>query len=498
MFRRLVRKLRSSPLGRLAGRPAPGPRPDAPGEGVRAGPEQLLEAVRAGDRGRVAKMLAAGEESGLLAEAGLAPLVAAARARHWPIAGMLAGRMDLEARQRGGDTALIMAAARGQGEFARLLLRAGARIDAVNDRGHTPLIAATLNGDADTLDALLGAGAPPDGAGRDGRAPLAIAAQLGREAAVEALLEAGADPDRPGAGGRAPLAIAVAAGREGAARKLLAAGAEPAGAGGGARLLAQAVERRMGDFARDLLSGGAEGIARPAVLDALRAEVASGDGALAGVLAAAVSADDLAAVDGRRRTLLMEAVENGRRDAARALVAAGADPDQRVGGRSAALDAAGRGDAEALDLLDELGADLHAEGDSGVSTLERAVAGNHAEAAALLIARGAPLDRRNRFGATALMAAVEKNRRRIARELLRAGADPNIANRTGAAPLHKAAMQGRTAMARMLVAAGADLEAADNRGRTPLESAHRAGHARLVSELKNLGAVDLFSSGERF
>jgi uncharacterized protein len=93
----------------------------------------------------------------------------------------------------GNGPALVVAAASGRAANVRVLLRAGADVNAVNQHGNTALILAASHGRSDIVDVLLAAGARPgitnrsgeraaDAARREGH--LALASLLDRAVAA--------------------------------------------------------------------------------------------------------------------------------------------------------------------------------------------------------------------------------------------------------------------------------------------------------------------------
>lgn len=96
----------------------------------------------------------------------------------------------VETRNRADESALMMAALKGQAELARRLIARGAD---VNKTGWTPLHYAATGGHPSLIAMLLDAHAYIDAESPNGTTPLMMAAQYGTVAAVRQLLEAGAD-----------------------------------------------------------------------------------------------------------------------------------------------------------------------------------------------------------------------------------------------------------------------------------------------------------------
>ncbi|RYG44784.1 ankyrin repeat domain-containing protein, partial [archaeon] len=80
------------------------------------------------------------------------------------------------------NTALLRAAAGGDGLEVRALLDAGANVDALDDDGNTALLKAVLGGHADVMELLLAAGARTDVLNADGLDALHAALWDGRTA----------------------------------------------------------------------------------------------------------------------------------------------------------------------------------------------------------------------------------------------------------------------------------------------------------------------------
>lgn len=157
-------------------------------------------------------------------------------------------RQGADVNQALGDgmTALHLAAEAGDLEMARLLIYAGADLNAGTRIGaYTPLHFASREGNAEMVEVLLAAGANVHAAtSNSGVLPVHLAAAAGTPEALEALLEAGADPNAvEGAWAQTPLMFAAAANRAGNIRVLLAAGADPSMTG----RVVNTVEREKAD-----------------------------------------------------------------------------------------------------------------------------------------------------------------------------------------------------------------------------------------------------------
>ena len=154
---------------------------------------------------------------------------AAARGDLEAVRRLLRDGADVNASQGDGMTALHWAAERDDAELADVLLYAGARLDAGTRIGHyTPLHLAARSAGAPVVELLLDAGGDPNAnTTNSGATPLHLAAATGDPAVVGALAEAGADVNgREGAWGQTPLVFAAANNRVAAMKVLLDAGAD--------------------------------------------------------------------------------------------------------------------------------------------------------------------------------------------------------------------------------------------------------------------------------
>lgn len=121
---------------------------------------------------------------------------AASLGRLAPLKELARDQADVNSRSGDGFTALHFAGFFGQPESARVLIEAGAAVDAVaaNPMAVMPLHSAASARNLEAVRLLLAHGAPPNARQQAGWAPIHAAAQNGDRPMVELLLQRGADP----------------------------------------------------------------------------------------------------------------------------------------------------------------------------------------------------------------------------------------------------------------------------------------------------------------
>lgn len=351
-----------------------------------------------------------------LAESGQTDLLRAA----------IASGADLGARDEEGRTPLHVAVRRRRLEVVRMLVDAGARLEAEETAapGYRPLHLACLPGphdafgDVPLVELLLACGAQATASDSRGGTPLHLAVPWCDARTVRLLLAKGAVADCADASGVTPLHVACRRGEPAFADVLL---------GDDGELLTPRLASR-----EDTPMGRLED---EAVLEAL--------------LEAGARAD---AADVQGATPLHAAVEHARAEAARALLAHGARAD----------------------VADEY----------GTTPLHRAPNSRLVE---LLLEAGAPLDAVDGEGRTPLHQAIAAGHDDVVDLLLERGASLSAADRDGRTALHLAAAAGRALTVEKLLDEGADVNARDGDGRTPLFWAEAAGHPHVVATLKRRG-----------
>jgi len=408
----------------------------------------------------------------------------------------------------------------------RLLLAAGAEVDATSRYGHRPLHLAAAFGRPEILDELLSAGADLKARDELGRQALHWAARRDHPAVVARLLEAGAKPDERGSGGGTALHAAASANSLKVTQLLLSEGADVnATDDNGRTALAFAVAMGHKEVTELLLSNGA-------LHDVFSA---SGLGAI-DVLRALLDAEPSLVSKVRpgfqkAETPLLWAVRNQREEAVALLLSVGADANADIGDGYTALRAAARnGDGKIVDTLLKAGADPNARsprplhsappqefgmtplhfasrhGDAILvgrllaagadpnlkeeevgTALHIAARDGHGSVVNALLTCGADVDARDGFEATPLhLASIWHNE--IIPLLLAHGASANVTDLHGNTPLHYVALMGQKEAAQVLLASGARANARNLRGQTPLAAAKHRGHKGILQLLREHGA----------
>lgn len=421
------------------------------------------------------------------------------------VRGLLKARIDVNAAQGDGATALHWAVHRDDLAIADLLLRSGARASVANDLGATPLHLACTNRSAPMVERLLKAGASAGGALLNGETVLMACARSGNADAVKAVLSRGADVNAKehehqqtalmwAAAQRHPevVQLLIDAHADIRARSLTypqtvvgeqtqRAGREELNytvlRGGATALLFTA---RVGDLesARLLLKAGADpNDAQPDGVSALVLAAHSGNGSVAALLLEH-GAD--ANAFGSGYSALHAAILRSDLNLVKALLAYGADPNVRIA----------KGTPLRRDTTDwNLPATL-----IGSTPYLLAARFLEPEILPVLAAAGADPALTLSDGATAVMLAAGIGSRTSASRrgidtidfgkvepesrvrdgvaaVVGLGGDPNAANQAGDTALHVAAARGFDTVIQLLVEHGARVDVKNKRGITPLAAA---------------------------
>jgi hypothetical protein len=115
---------------------------------------------------------------------------------------------DVNARNKNGRTALLNIHEDTTAEVVWALVAAGAKVNRKDVGGNTPVLMAAMEDNVPVLQALLDAGAKVNAKNEEGRTALMEAAREDHSESVKVLLRAGADVDRKDNEGRTALKLA--------------------------------------------------------------------------------------------------------------------------------------------------------------------------------------------------------------------------------------------------------------------------------------------------
>lgn len=187
---------------------------------------------------------------------------------------------------------------------------------------------------------------------------------------------------------------------------------------------------------------------------------------------------------------LLAAAAAGDADAVRVALDAGAEIEARGDGGMTALVAATKANhVDAARVLIEAGADVNAKDDLQDSAYLYAGARGHDEILRRTLDHGADLRSTNRFGGTALIPASERGLLSTVEILLDAGVDPNHVNNLNWTALHEAIVLGDgsdayVAVVQALIDGGADISIRDGDGVLPHDLAASRGYDAIAALLE--------------
>jgi hypothetical protein len=162
--------------------------------GTRKKEPPLIQAVQAGDLKKAEQLIAKGVDVNQTDDVGFPALsIAASNGNEKMTKVLLKAGANVNARSATlNDTALARAAQDGNEATVRALLAAGAQVDDRDGAGWTPLFNAALKGDRDVLEALLSAGADVNARTPTGWTALKEAQMRERKNIAHRLIQAGA------------------------------------------------------------------------------------------------------------------------------------------------------------------------------------------------------------------------------------------------------------------------------------------------------------------
>jgi ankyrin repeat protein len=455
-------------------------------------------------------------------------------------------KMDANAKDWDGLTAIIPAASAGNWELVQLLVEQyGADVNAADKDGITALMEASIMGHAPVVKYLLEKGATVDAAAGSDVTAVWLAASEGQVECMRVLLERGADAKNARSDGITALMTACVGGKVDAVKILLEYGAD--------------VTATDKDGLTPLMNAAENGTV--ALLELLTNAIGPKDDAAEDHVDVVSKEEYVNALSHTGYNALILAAAHGNVDAVRHLLANGANvdavsPDMNV---TALMYAAASDKVDVLEALIKQGkANLEFKHSNGGTALMEACTGKAVNAIRVLLEKGAVVDYADDDGVTPLMAiasvgnmegqqlvvdALQKkfgnNPQLLAdhinlmsrsggttvmfaaagghlestRQLVELGADwkatahaapgyleklaKMVAEGTvpdegphvdGVTALHVAAQGGHLAVVDYLIQVGADVSVKDDEERTPLVLAIKGNHGKVANSLVKAGA----------
>jgi ankyrin repeat protein len=331
-------------------------------------------------------------------------------------------------QDRLGQTALHLAAERGNVNIVTILLQKGADVTVQCDDGQTVLHRAAWGGSKAVMMELLSERTGHTGfldlIDKDGRTALHIAAEKGNASLVELLLGCSATPDIQDNMEQTPLHLAAQSGHLHVAMQL-------------------------------------------------------------------VDKTELELEDKNGLTPLLVAIKNGHADVVSMLIKAGSNLEsQGGGGRTPLMWAAAGGHTDVVILLMDKGADVKTVDSDGQTPLLAAAENGHTAVVEVLLEQESDFEFKVSGGRTPLFWAAEKGHEEIVRLLRDLGADTETRDANDQTPLIVAARYGHEAVVRLLLQQQyVDRESKCKNGRTALAWAAIGGHEGAARALLEHGAI---------
>ena len=404
--------------------------------------------------------------------------------------------IDINSQKDFGCTALHAAANGSKKDVVEFLISKGATVDAKGAYYDlTPLYYAALHNYQDIAELLLAKGANVNAKDKDqgGFSLLNHAIWDHSKDAVKLLINKGANVNaKDNTDGWPPLFYAVWENDKDIAELLISKGADVKAEAQGLTPLDLAAREGRKELVELLTPKGAAPV--PTI------HLAAREGDLEKVKSLIEEGAEINAKKGGE-TPLFAALDAGKSDVAKFLIAQGADVNAPgFGGLTPLFPACVDGEKEVIELLISKGADVNAKAKGvairGLTPLHAACRSGRRDVAGLLIDKGADLNAKITFtflpmlGWTPLHLGSSLGHKDVVELLIAKGADIHIQNSNSRTPLHEACSTGQKDVVELLIGRGADINAKDSTGQTALSLAKEKGHTEIVELLQKHGVKE--------
>lgn len=365
---------------------------------------------------------------------------------------LLAQGVDLSAGAgKGSLTPLILASYTGEVETVRWLLDQRVDPNGRNDNAETALHTSggAASGSEEIVKLLVGAGADVEAKDGNGRAPLVVHAQEGHLGAVKILLERKANVDARDKDGVAAIHAASENGHVDVVKALIAAGATiDVAMRSGATALHAAADKGAVDVAKVLLAAGASraSLTKEGFSPLGLAIVRGGDA----IVALYDQPGDLNEKAGPPGAALHVAASHGKATFVARFLEQKANVDAPSEGLTPLMHAIVQSHADVVKQLLAAGADPNLVGRLGVRALSIAAMVGSEDIVTQLLDAGAKLEATNPQGGTALRAAADAGKIGVVRLLVKKGANARVVDEFGKQPIDYARENGHVDVVRYL------------------------------------------------
>jgi ankyrin repeat protein len=400
---------------------------------------KLVEAVKNGDAAGVREMFQLGADPDSRDEEKRPLLLNAISKNQTEITKLFLDKgANVNVRSADGWTYLMKASNAGHPDIVKLLLQNGANVNAKTDEGWTALMLAAGNGHSEVVEQLLARNANLNSKNQHGNTALLHALGNKRMKAAEVLVRGGAQVNVKNQMGHTALMLAKESGDQQMVQLLLSAGATSG----------EVASNPLKPASAELPTAPSAPVIstpkQPSRAELLGAASSGNTELVRSLISQGASAEALS-------DALRSAVNAGKADVVRILLASGANPNIRTHNNwTPFLYAVNTGETEIIRMMLEQKADVNARTLDGWSALSLASVNGQLPNVKVLVQHGAEINYKGVDGNTALLQAVKRNHLSVVEFLLNVGADPNIANNQGETARSIALQRGNAKLAELL------------------------------------------------